>query len=51
MKFVFRMTADGRTFVVRRGFDRVPTRAEVDALIDEMFAEANFVPPKRKAKK
>ena len=51
MKFVFRMTQDGRTYVVRRGFDSTPTRKQIEGLVDEMLAEANFEPAKRAAKK
>lgn len=51
MKVVFRLTIPGRTCVARRGFDHLPTRAEIDAVVSEALAEANFVPATNKVAK
>jgi hypothetical protein len=59
MKIAIRVTDNGRTAVVRRGFDdNVPTKAELDACVTAALAELNFecakparkkAAPKRKA--
>lgn len=53
MKITVRITDNGRTAVVRRGYDnKVPTKAELDACVTEALAELNFevaAPAKKKA--
>ena len=55
MKISVRITDNGRTAVVRRGFDnKLPTKAELDACVTEALAELNFecaTPARKKAAK
>lgn len=51
MKVIVRFTTDEGTFVARKGFDFTPTRKQIDAVVDDVVAQARLTLPKKAVSK